>query len=90
MILVIILFVFIVLAILFYPTARVLQATYENGIMTIVYSSGTVKKYKGSVTVWHELPYMQRPGTFKEHELSELYQYIKEYGNPYPTDHTKH
>lgn len=87
MILVVILILLSLWFIFFFPFARLKEATYKNGIMTVTYSNGSIKQYKGSVTVWHELPFMQRAGTFKESDLSDIYEYIKTYGNPYPTAH---
>lgn len=67
----------------------IVEATYQNGIMTVKYHNGQVSKYKGSSTVWHSYPLMKRIGTLGEGRLSEIYQYIKSHGNPYPTAHEK-
>jgi hypothetical protein len=65
------------------------RATYHNEIMTVYWSDGEVTEYKGSSTVWHRLPYMKKVSTHREFELSEVFHYIKEHGNPYPVAHLK-
>lgn len=68
---------------------HLLEATYTDEILTLKYSDNSIVQYKGSCTVWHKLPFMTRPGTLKEGDLSEIWEYIKTYGNPYPTAHQK-
>jgi hypothetical protein len=67
------------------------EATYDENeeVLTMTFKDGTIEKYKGSGTVWHEMPLMKRCGTLKEYDLCDIYKYIKHYGNPYPKAHKK-
>lgn len=65
----------------------IIFANYEKSIMTVHYDDGSFDKYHGECTVWHKLPLMERCGTYKESELCDIWQYIKFYGNDYPTAH---
>jgi hypothetical protein len=67
----------------------VVNAIYENGIMTVTYSNDTVRKYRGNSTVWYELPLMERCHTSTESKLSDIQVYINHSGNPYPDSHLK-
>ena len=71
----------------FFAPDRVISAEYSKGIMTVIYSKSGKKQYKGSCTVWHEMPLMKRCSTPKESELVEIWHYIKQYGNKYPESH---
>tara|TARA_R110002072_G_scaffold244278_1_gene403593 strand:+ start:1244 stop:1507 length:264 start_codon:yes stop_codon:yes gene_type:complete len=66
----------------------VIEASYENNIMTIKLSNGSIEKYLGNGTVWHKLPMMERCSTFREGYLSDIHSYIKFHGAPYPNGHT--
>jgi hypothetical protein len=63
------------------------KAEYTKDIMTVTYNDNTVKQYKGDCTVWHTYPMMERCNTNSESKLSDIWSYIKEHGNPYPTAH---
>lgn len=65
------------------------SATYDHTkqIMIVTYSDNNIYSFKGSGTVWHTYPMMRRCGTVAEIELSEIWEYINEHGNPYPTAH---
>lgn len=75
---------------LFFPP-KIVKAVYKGGelegIMTVTYNDDSEIKYKGGVTVWHELPLMKRCSTDLEYYLSDIQEYIEHYGNPYPTAH---
>lgn len=68
------------------------EANYDkkNQTLTIKYKNSDKEEYIGSVTVWYKAPLMKRCITSKECELSEIYQYIQHYGNPYPKAHEKY
>ena len=66
---------------------KIVKATYIGEIMTIEYDNGTTKKYKGSCIVWQYYPSMVRCSTMKEGDLLDIWSYIKEHGNDYPTAH---
>lgn len=61
----------------------IVSATYENQVMTVTYSNGKVKKYKGECTVWHELPSFKRCDTPKESLLADLWEYIRHHKHSY-------
>jgi len=63
------------------------EASYENKVMKIEYTNGVIEEYYGSGTVWRVIPHMQRCSTPIEMYLSEIYNYIKHYGNTYPNSH---
>ncbi len=65
----------------------IVSATYTDGVIVVEYSNETTERYKGDGTVWHHLPLMARCSTSKEEILSSIQEYIKTYGNPYPTSH---
>ena len=71
----------------FFNPPYIERADYKDGILTVKYSDKSVSQYKGSCTVWHELPYMTRCNTPKERLLCDIWQYIRHYGNPYPLTH---
>lgn len=75
-----------------FKPANIVDATYDEKTqtMTVNFSDGETVKYYGSSTVWFIMPYMVRCGSSKESKLSEIYQYIKVHGNPYPTAHKPH
>jgi hypothetical protein len=66
-----------------------IKSTLDNEILSVTWSSGETIQYKGECTVWHEMPMMKRCSTLMESLLSELWEYHKNYGNPYPTAHEK-
>lgn len=65
------------------------SATYdgETKTLTIQLKSGTEMEFEGEGTVWYFLPLMGRCSTSQELQFSEIYRYVKRYGNPYPTAH---
>jgi len=65
----------------------VIFAEYVGDIMTVRYSDGSESKFKGSISVWHEMPYMNRCGTYKEVWLCQLYEYCKHWKGTYPDAH---
>lgn len=67
----------------------IVSAEYKAGVMIVTYKNGKQRRYKGSGTVWHQLPMMERAGTLKESTLSDIWSYIHLYGNPYPSAHKK-
>lgn len=71
------------------PYNPVVMATYDKKkeILTLTFKSGVVNQYKGDCTVWHTYPMMKRCDTNMEIFLSEIWEYIEEHGNPYPTAH---
>jgi hypothetical protein len=74
----------------FLPDPRkIIKASYDNRTMTVTYENGNVTEFHGSGTVWHKLPMMKRCGTFEEIQLSEIYTYIRKWGNDYPDAHLK-
>lgn len=66
---------------------RISKITYLDTTLTVYYTDGSKEQYEGSCTVWHKHPYMERAGIMTETWLSEIYTYIKKFGNPYPTAH---
>lgn len=68
---------------------KIKEATYDkpNEVLLITFSDGSTEEYKGSSTVWHKMPLMERQNTYRESYLCDIYTYIKHYGNPYPTAH---
>lgn len=68
---------------------EIVFAEYRGGTMTIKWSNGAIEKYEGFSTVWHKHTMMERASTSKEVYLSEIYTYIKKWGNPYPAAHKK-
>lgn len=72
---------------LFPPKLVCAEYDFETEILKISYSDGSSAQYKGNSTVWRTYPMMKRCGTFTESRLSDIYKYIKEHGNPYPTAH---
>lgn len=73
----------------FYFYDPLIKAEKNDGILELHYKSGRIKRYTGYCTVWYTYPYMQRCGTFTEADLSDIDEYIKCHGNPYPTAHKK-
>jgi|GEM_PF-6614331 len=70
-------------------SGKVVSASYVDGVLTVHYNDGTRDKYKGSCTVWYSYPYMRRCGTSEEMWLCNIWKYVSEHGNPYPTAHKK-
>lgn len=68
---------------------HVVKADYKKPTMTCVWNDGSVTKYDGSSTVWHEQPLMKRCKTNQEVMLSDIYSYIEKWGNSYPDAHLK-
>lgn len=70
---------------------EILLARYDfkTQVMTIDYTNDTTEQFKGSGTVWHEMPLMKRCNTFDEGTLCEIWEYITQWGNPYPIAHQK-
>ena len=70
---------------------KVTDAIYqeETQILWVKWSNGLEQHFKGSCTVWYTYPMMNRCSTSIESELCDLWSYIKEHGNPYPTAHIK-
>lgn len=75
----------------FFYGKEILMAFYDRRtqVMTIHYTNKTSEEYKGSGTVWYLLPLMKRCETFEEGMLCEIWEYILEWGNPYPMAHQK-
>ena len=46
-----------------------------------------IRTFKGSGTVWKELPFMKRCPTSQEIFLTEIAAYVEENGNPWPSAH---
>lgn len=67
--------------------SNIVSASYEGEIMTVKTRGGETIKYKGSYAVWHEIPYMNTVNISSSLTLFELWEYTKEYGNPYPNAH---
>ena len=63
------------------------SAYYDRPVMSLKYSDGSIRKYKGSGTVWYSYPMMKRCGTNQEYFLTQVKEYIDTHGNPYPTAH---
>lgn len=61
----------------------------DEKIITVLWSDGGVDTYRGNGTVWKRAPYMVRPGSLMETKLSEIEDYCRVYGNPYPTAHER-
>lgn len=68
---------------------KIVEALYEGDEMSIKYSNGEIEKYIGSCTVWHKLPMMRRCSIEEESMLCDIWNYIKQHGNPYPEAHIK-
>lgn len=70
---------------------QTVHASYDHQtkIMTVTYNDGSTKQFKGSSTVWHEYPMMRSCGTSADMWLYNIFAYIEEHGNPYPTAHLK-
>jgi hypothetical protein len=70
---------------------KITDAIYEEKIQVlwVKWSTGNEQHFKGSCTVWHSYPMMKRMPTSTESELCDIWEYIKEHGNPYPTAHLK-
>ncbi len=68
-------------------TPHVVEATYENEIMSVKYSDGSEEQYKGNCTVWRTMPMMKSCSLSRREKLSEIWSYIEHHGNPYPTAH---
>lgn len=65
------------------------KATQQGDIIIFYYSDQRTRHFKGSNTVWHELPFMGRCSTPIEYKLCDIEGYVKQWGNPYPTAHLK-
>ncbi len=65
------------------------EATYNEAeeILSVLYSNGKLIQYKGSSSVWHKLPTMERCDTPLETQLSGIWHYIKHYDGDYPHAH---
>lgn len=83
-------------ALLWYLSTRrkLVSAIYEpstsiEGLdkIKIKWSDGAESEYKGSSTVWYHYPAMVKCSTLIDSDLSQIRQYYKEHGNPYPTAH---
>jgi hypothetical protein len=84
-------------ALLWYLSTRrkLVSAIYEpsstslEGLdkIKIKWSDGSESEYKGSSTVWYHYPAMVKCSTLIDCDLSQIRQYYKEHGNPYPTAH---
>lgn len=72
-----------------YP--KVTDAIYDDKtqILWVKWNNGEELHFKGSCTVWRTYPMMGGLSTSMESELCDLWSYIKEHGNPYPTAHLK-
>jgi hypothetical protein len=74
------------------PSPKMLYAEFDNStnILTLYYEGDTKYQFKISETglSWKEYPMMNSiPFSSEEQRLSDIYDYIKEHGNPYPTAH---
>lgn len=67
----------------------VIEVHYHKNveIMSVQYSNGDVKLYKGSGTVWNNYPTMTRCSTSTEVVLCDYWMYLVEHGNPWPHAH---
>ena len=69
------------------------RASIENmclfdRVMTVTTKDGD-SKYKGRSIWWKSMPMMESVSIEWCHKLSEIEEYIEEYGNPWPTAHLK-
>ena len=76
----------------FKPRKKFTHATMEKHKnfdykITYHYDDGSKEEFIGDCTVWKSYPMMTMCGTFKEVELHEVWSYVKEHGNPFPTAH---
>lgn len=62
---------------------------FKEELMTLEYSDGSEAVFKGSGTVWHRLPYLERCDTDMEARLVEYWEYNKHWKGPYPWAHLK-
>lgn len=70
---------------------QILLARYDfnKQVMTVCYVDETTEQFKGAGTVWDELPTMKPADLFQSGVLCEVWEYIMDYGNPYPIAHEK-
>jgi len=59
----------------------------EKGLLKTQWSNGVERTFKGSCAVWRKYPMMERCSTSLESRLCNIWEYIVEHGNPYPTAH---
>jgi hypothetical protein len=73
------------------PTPHLVSAGYNwpDKVMTLAYSDGRTKQFKGSCAVWRSMPSFRRCSATGEEQLSNIRHYIENYGNPWPDAHLK-